>query len=239
MDPRLNGPEELTARLIEAAKEGNAETAVSLISEGADVNACGSGGWPALTHAVCNNRLEMVKLLLKAGADPNTRISSWSVIKHATWKHFTKIVKALIDSGTDINMSDMKGDTVLMDAAWNGYDDITQLLLESGADPCSANRFGWTALHHAAWNGSMRSLLMLIRAGGDIYQKSMAEDGKRNVIMVLEERIEKLRDIIPPPSLDTGPEAWPEKLKLFQAEVRRLENEDSGISRSTGFEFDI
>lgn len=239
MSPRPNKSEEMTARLIEAAKEGNTDTAAFLISEGVDVNACGGGGWPALTHAVCNNRLEMVKLLLKAGADPNTRVSNWSVIKHATWKHFTKIVKTLIDSGTDINMSDMKGDTVLMDAAWNGYDDITQLLLEAGADPCAANRFGWTALHHAAWNGSIRSLLMLIRAGGDIYQKSMPEDGRRNVIMILEERLGELGDIITPPSPDTAPEAWPEKLKLFQAEVRRLANEDSDLSYITGYEFDI
>ena len=56
--------EEMTSRLIKAAKEGNAETAIFLIAAGADVNACGEGGWPALTHAVCNNRIVAVAMFM-------------------------------------------------------------------------------------------------------------------------------------------------------------------------------
>jgi hypothetical protein len=60
-------------RLIWAAGLGHLSSVMSLIDEGADVNAKGIEGRTALISAVINNHADCVKVLLDAGADANAR----------------------------------------------------------------------------------------------------------------------------------------------------------------------
>jgi ankyrin repeat protein len=57
--------------LMETAKSEHSAVLNLLITKGADVNAKGIQGHTALIFASYNRRLENVKLLLEAGADPD------------------------------------------------------------------------------------------------------------------------------------------------------------------------
>ena len=58
--------------LVDACRAGSAETAERLLAEGADCNATvGPGQFAPLGIAASNGHTEVVKLLLRAGADPN------------------------------------------------------------------------------------------------------------------------------------------------------------------------
>lgn len=56
-------------KLIEAAKEGDTETAVKLLDEGADVHQRDEHGWTPLNWAAGQGHPETVRLLLERGAD--------------------------------------------------------------------------------------------------------------------------------------------------------------------------
>jgi hypothetical protein len=78
-------------KLLEAAKDGDTTTAVSLLTAGTNVHCRGSGlqwrpvvldknGWTPLHWAARNNRLEVAQVLLAHGADVNARddkVSHW------------------------------------------------------------------------------------------------------------------------------------------------------------------
>jgi ankyrin repeat protein len=58
--------------LMAAIKADNTEEAIRLIGKGADPNSRSSpNGWSALHYAAMNGNVEIVKALLKYGADPN------------------------------------------------------------------------------------------------------------------------------------------------------------------------
>lgn len=232
--------EELTEKLITAAGDGNTYEAGVLIASGADVNACGADGWPALMHAVNCNKPEMVKLLIESGADTAIKDKNgMTAFTYAVWKRNSEITEYLIGAKADMDTADHKGETALMTAAWNGYDDIVKILVTRGADVEKADKFGWTALHNAAWNSFTGIMEMLVRAGGDLYRKSDVYDNNRTPLMLLKERYPlSLRnwDVANPSG--TG-EEWAEKLEILAAEVRRLDAEDTEKHNRTGFEYDI
>ena len=65
-------PQELQSQLFDAVKHHDVQKAQSLIQEGADVKQPeADGGWSALHYAARVGDVDMVGLLLKAGADPN------------------------------------------------------------------------------------------------------------------------------------------------------------------------
>src|SRR5580704_19560173 len=55
--------------LLDAAEQGDRVTALRLLAKGADANACGPDGTTAIMWAASNDDLEMVRALIKAGAN--------------------------------------------------------------------------------------------------------------------------------------------------------------------------
>jgi RNA polymerase sigma-70 factor (ECF subfamily) len=102
------------------------------------------GGTPLL-RAVERSDIEMVRVLLDRGADPNgacTCAGGESPLWVGAVQHETEIVRLLLDHGADPNSKAFAGASALDVARRRGYGDVAQLLLDAGADASLADRGG-------------------------------------------------------------------------------------------------
>ena len=74
---------------------------------------------------------------------------------------------AYIDAGLPVNLTNDKGDTLLMLAAYHGHPGTVAALLARGADPARENDRGQTALAAATFKQSAESVKALLAAGAD------------------------------------------------------------------------
>jgi hypothetical protein len=120
--------------LLRAAELGEVEAARKAIADGADVNCIDPNDQVAtpIFHAACNGHVEIVKLLLQEGADPNARnIGSNTALMLAARRGHIEVVKALIAGGVDVNACDRSGGTALDNA--REHPDIQRILRQAGA----------------------------------------------------------------------------------------------------------
>ncbi len=139
--------ERLAARLMksvdglgffDAAAVGNVSAMRNLLTADlADVDDRGPDGCTALHLAVRFGQMEVARLLLGRGADPNAV------------------------SLTDDRVTPLHG------AVTTKHRDTTALLLALGASPNSVQKGGWTPLHAAARNGDEAIVDMLLLRGAD------------------------------------------------------------------------
>jgi ankyrin repeat protein len=101
--------------LAEAVMRRDAAAVQSLLRQGADVNAFGRDGTPALHWAVRADDLQTSRLLLEAGADA-TKANRYGVtpLFLACANGNTTLMALLLDAGADANSSDPTGETALM-----------------------------------------------------------------------------------------------------------------------------
>ncbi|RKN09760.1 ankyrin repeat domain-containing protein [Streptomyces radicis] len=79
----------------------------------------------------------------------------------------TATVAAYVDAGVPPNLSNDKGDTLLMLAAYHGHADTVRVLLERGAAPGRGNDKGQTPIAGAVFKGSVEVVRVLLEAGAD------------------------------------------------------------------------
>ena len=108
-----------------------------------------------LFTAAANGNLQMMKLLLKAGADPNCELNSQKnhrilPITTAIQKSNLEAVVLLLHRNADPNCKNYMGGTPLQCAAGFGCIDILKILLNEGVDINEMDNDGHTALHNAA-----------------------------------------------------------------------------------------
>ena len=184
--------------LLTAINNRNYALAALLIERGADVNLANKGGWTPLYLATDNrnieggdypvpkpdrDHLELIKLLLDKGANPNARVSENTLTRtiftmqwffeegatafvRAAQSRDTELLKLLLQYGADPNIATANGDTALTAAAGIGWvEGVTfersreenleaiRMLLDLGLDPNHANNDGRTPLMGAALKG--------------------------------------------------------------------------------------
>jgi ankyrin repeat protein len=163
------GPEGETA-LHTCAHTGNVDAAKVLLKHGASIEAGDSWrGQTPLMWAAARKHPAMIKALVEAGADVNTRSSiiAWERQRTAeprdkwlppgglTALHFAAregcvdCVKVLVSSGADLNDIDPDSHTPLVIALMNGHLDVAAALIRSGADVNAADNVGRTPLYAA------------------------------------------------------------------------------------------
>jgi len=151
------------------------------IDNGVDVNfeAVGNGNYPsALATALFERRLDMVEILLNAGADPNLSFDSeiydgrflinvhkytivfWAV--RSDEPNDLNILKLLIKKGANINKADSLGNTPLMTACELGKLESVKVLLVNGANPNQANYKSQKPLDFAIKSGNQELIKLLI-----------------------------------------------------------------------------
>jgi ankyrin repeat protein len=72
-----------------------------------------------------------------------------------------------VDAGVPVNLTNDKGDTLLILAAYHGHAETVGALLARGADHSRANDRGQTALAAAVFRQSTESVTQLLAAGAD------------------------------------------------------------------------
>jgi ankyrin repeat protein len=125
-------------------------------------------GWTPLYWAIKYGRIEIVQMLIDAGADVNAKDDSDSTPLYVAAEFGkTEIARMLIGAGVDVNMKNVIGSTPLHEAAHNGRVKIAHMLIDAGANVNVQDGDGETPLHLAANNGSVEIAKMLIDAGAD------------------------------------------------------------------------
>jgi ankyrin repeat protein len=130
-------------------RAGDLPAAIDLLRSGADVNLIGPEGLSPVMIASGLGQLQMVELLLTAGASVHTiepRMGSTALHK-AVQSGNSDVVGLLLDHGSFIDQqSPVLGNTPLMDAVLNKRQEVVRLLLERGARTTSTNHWQQTAL---------------------------------------------------------------------------------------------
>jgi ankyrin repeat protein len=80
---------------------------------------------------------------------------------------YTEELVAYVDAGVPVNLTNDKGDTLLVLAAYHGHPDTVSALLARGADHGRANDRGQTALAAAVFRQSTATVRHLLDAGAD------------------------------------------------------------------------
>jgi ankyrin repeat protein len=141
-------------KLIQAAKNGNfAECQRLLTQHQMDVNAKDDDheiGWSPLLLAARSGHLDLVRLLLKHGAEVNAKSKSEQTPLHgACWNGHASVAKLLCDHGANSNAKNRFGQTPLHWAAHYGHADVVRVLLAEGALVKARNEDGETPLDKA------------------------------------------------------------------------------------------
>ncbi|MBC7306602.1 MAG: ankyrin repeat domain-containing protein [Dietzia sp.] len=81
----------------------------------------------------------------------------------------TERLAAYVDAGVSPDLTNERGDALLMLAAYNGHPDTVRALLERGAEVDRANDRGQTPLAGAVFKGYGEVVRVLYEAGADPY----------------------------------------------------------------------
>lgn len=145
-----------TPSIIKAVINGNQEKVDKLAKIEKDINIEDYNGNTAMDWAIKAGDSEMVKILLKNGADPNNETSYMMMtpLMTAANKGRADIIKILHSVGADINFQDSDyGMTALMYAAQGEDEESVKVLLQLGADPNLMDYSNMTAYMHAIDTG--------------------------------------------------------------------------------------
>jgi ankyrin repeat protein len=199
--------------LLTAINNRNYALAQLLIDRGADVNMPNKGGWTPLYIATDNrnieggdypvpkpdlDHLEIIRSLLRHGANPNARIRENTLTRtiftmqwffedgatpfiRAAQSSDTELMKLLLEYKADPFLATGNGDTALTAAGGIGWvEGVTyerspqenveaiRLLLDLGLDPNGANNEGRTPLMGAALKGRNGAVQLLVDRGAKL-----------------------------------------------------------------------
>jgi ankyrin repeat protein len=168
--------------LVAAVKLGDLAQVKTLIACGTDVNAADDNGAPPLMWAVYKGRLDIARILVKAGADPTRKGLIWLDGQRKSWYGSTlcaaagegdlNAVKYLLEElqipADDRELDDSRrpaGWTPLLWASAKKRSAVVETLVASGADLNVQDSKGLTPLMLSASSGDQRSLRILVEHG--------------------------------------------------------------------------
>jgi ankyrin repeat protein len=134
----------------------------SILALGAEVDAiCGAGESP-LSLAASLGRVEVVRILLDAGALIETEGQLEPTLHKGVRSGKVEIVRVLLDAGANVNQLADFAEAPLHIASEEGFSDVVELLLSRGADATLKSTFGGTAIDMARAAGNEACIALLI-----------------------------------------------------------------------------
>lgn len=139
--------------LCKAIDENNIDKVKLLIKKGINLEQKEQGIFTPLMIAVARENLEIVRILLQAGALVK-HDSQW-LLERSKYKEKTEILLELLKAGIHINhkLIDSEGETILMKAVCDGNMPPVKALIKNGANVNIVSDNGYYALVHAAEQG--------------------------------------------------------------------------------------
>jgi len=189
---------DVTDRLARAAGDGDAAAVARLLSDGAEVDGLGGDGRSALDLAVHAGHVDVVRVLLEAGADPRQKAGAYgeqTPLCLAAMYGYVAVADLLLDAGATTGAQGRLNYPPLVLAATSvddGHPQMVDLLLRRGAD-IDGTMKGRTSLEWAAAFGNVRMVHHLLargatpsakalseaRAGAERYSKAVQDEQKR------------------------------------------------------------
>ncbi|MFE9011149.1 ankyrin repeat domain-containing protein [Streptomyces cyaneofuscatus] len=189
---------DVTDRLARAAEDGDVAAVARLLSDGAEVDGLGGDGRSALDLAVHAGHVDVVRVLLEAGADPRQTAGAYGEVTPlclAAMYGYVGVAELLLHAGAATGAQGRLEFPPLVLAATSsepGYPRMVDLLLRRGADIEGTKR-GRTSLEWAAAFGNVRMVHHLLargatptakavseaRAGAERYAKAVRDEQKR------------------------------------------------------------
>lgn len=138
---------EMIQQLFQLVRTSDAERMRGLFEKGFDAPNIRDGkGNTLLMLASYNGQLEMSRILLENGADPQIANDMGQIpLAGAAFKGNKEMTKLLLEHGADVNAQMADGKTALMFAAMFDQTEIIDILLENGADAFLQTSDGATA----------------------------------------------------------------------------------------------
>jgi uncharacterized protein len=217
--------------LIAAIRANDVPTIRTLLDKKVDVNAVQPDGTTALHWAVDRDAQEIVRLLIRAGANVKaTNRYGASPLWLASLNGNATLIGMLLEAGAEAGATSAEGETALMVAARTGKIDAVDVLLSRGADPNVKEHWrGQTALMWAAAEGHPLVIDALVARGADIQARSSggftallfaAREGRIAAVEALLKAGANMNDTLPvrrrpaqnattaPATPETGPNAF-------------------------------
>lgn len=166
----------LTRRWVRAVETGDVAAVQQCLAEGFSVNApiisrYAEPRWPLLYVCICCTELqdlEILHLLLSAGADPNVcdqeGDAALMYVSHPT------AIRLLLEAGANVTLRNRDGQSVLHSADHFADAESARLLLAAGADPNASDAEGCTPLfcRGIGLADSPQILDLLLQSGADL-----------------------------------------------------------------------
>jgi ankyrin repeat protein len=155
--------------LMNAAYSGSSSVIITLLENGADINAKNSLGYTALMIAAYKGNLTSINTLLDKGAEINAvNKEVETALLLASNEGQADAVKVLLDRGANINVKDKRGRTAFIRASAFGHISTVKFLLDKGVDINASDNRKITALMYAAGMGQETTVLFLLDHGAKL-----------------------------------------------------------------------
>jgi uncharacterized protein len=156
--------------LIIAAREKSSNVASTLLKlTQVDVNKETKSGETALMLAAFNGDLDLVKALVKRGAQINKTL--WTPLHYAAANGQLSVVEFLVENHAYIDAESPNNTTPLMMAARHKHITVMRWLTENGADPTYSNQQGFSAASYMKRYGETDQEVWLIKKHAEFEAK--------------------------------------------------------------------
>lgn len=204
-------PEQHSSIFVKAAKEGLFLILRNLLNTDINLNTRDSEFHTALMWATYHEHVDIVSLLLEAGADPNVTDGHgrtamyWAshsrdrrilgllcskvkprhfrgrILLYAVSQNLPKFAEFLLRKGIDVNLQNESGTTALIMACDTEQIGFVKILLDSGARTEIRTNTGYTALMSASETGNLEVVNLLLDSGADPHAR---DNQGRNALML-------------------------------------------------------